>query len=148
MADRTVRAHILITLVCSMVRPGQKKEVAAPTLSDVDQGHIFRGPLVKLVEILRRLDRPFFDVTDDVLGRGRRLQSQRSQPFAHGEHLTEGQRGRRFPTTFTHGRSSLPPAHQRTGRNALCSIIVSAMYRSISSFRVAASNCWTSSSIN
>src|SRR5678815_4382497 len=88
MADRAVRAHILITLVRSMVGPGQEEKIAAPILSDMDQGHIFRGPLVQLLEILRRLDRPFFDVADDVFGRRRRLQSQRSQPLAHGEYLS------------------------------------------------------------
>src|SRR6185295_9268498 len=148
MADRAVGAHVLIALIDRVVGPCQEKKIAPPTLSDVDLSHIFREPRVQLVEILRRFDRPFFNITDDVLCRHRRLQPQRSQPFAHGEHLTEGQRGRRFPTTFTHSGSSLPPAYHRAGLNALCSIVVSARYRSISSFRVSASNCCTSSSLN
>jgi hypothetical protein len=56
-----------------MVSSDQEKKIAAPTLSDVNQGYIFRGPCVQLVEILRRFDRPFFDVTDDVSRRDCRL---------------------------------------------------------------------------
>ena len=78
MADRAVGAHILIALIDSMVGPSQEKEVAPPPLPDVNQGHIFRGPRIQLVEILRRLDRPFLDVTDDVLRRRCGLQPQSS----------------------------------------------------------------------
>src|SRR5215510_105629 len=148
MADRAVGAHVLIALIDSVVGPCQEKKVAAPILSDVDLSHIFREPRIQLVNILRRFDRPFFNITDDVLCRRRRLQPQRSQPFAHSEHLVEGHRGRGFPTTFTHSGSSLPPASYRAGLNALCSIMVSPRYRSISSFRVSASNCCTSSLLN
>src|SRR5437868_12387759 len=148
MADRAVGAHILIALVYRVIGPGQEEKISAPDLSDVDQGHIFCGPDVQLVEIFGRLDRPLLDVTDDISRRHRRLQSQCSQAFAHDKDLTKGQRGRRFPTAFTHGGSSLPPAHYRAGRRAFCAIVVSSRYRSMPSFSVANSNCCTSSSLN
>src|ERR1043165_8121761 len=148
MADRTVGDHLRIALVYRVEGPRQQEKITALAHSDVDQSHIFLRPRVPLIEIFSRLDRPFFDVTDDISRRHCRLQSQCSQTFAYGKHLTKGQRDRRFPTAFTHGGSSLPPAHQRTGRSAFCTIVVSSRYRSMPSFRVAASNCCTSSSLN
>ena len=46
MTDRAVGPHILIALVDRVVGPGQKKKIAPPTVSDMDQGHIFGGPPV------------------------------------------------------------------------------------------------------
>jgi hypothetical protein len=73
MTDRAVCTHILIALVDRVVGPGQEEKIASPILSNVDEGDIFGGPLVQLPKILRRLDRPFFNITDDIFRRRRRL---------------------------------------------------------------------------
>jgi hypothetical protein len=72
--DRTVGAYVLIALVDGVVGPGQEKKIASPILSNMYEGDIFGGPPVKLPKVLRRLDRPFFNITDDILRWRRRLQ--------------------------------------------------------------------------
>src|SRR5262249_40441672 len=53
MADRAVGAHILKAKVGGMVGTGQQEKISAPTIADVHERHVLRGPGIQAVEIFR-----------------------------------------------------------------------------------------------
>ena len=108
MADRTVRADILIPLKNGVVRAGQQEEISPPALAHMHERDVFRGPGIELIKFVRRGHGPFLDVTDHVLRGHRRFQSQRGQPFSDCQNLAERQRSRCFPAPLTHSSESLP----------------------------------------
>ena len=174
MTDGAIGPDVLMTLVNRMIGTGQEKEIPAPPLPHMDQGDIFRRPRIKLIDGIERRNRPFLDVTDDILSRRDWFQSKSRQPFPDCECVLKTQWRRRFPPPLSHGSFPLvrpeirgstirtptpasppsdsmevPPAHFcRTDLNALRSIIVSPSSRSIPSRKVAESCSCTSSLLN
>jgi hypothetical protein len=102
MTDGAVGSDILVLLIDRMVGTGEEEEITSPAFPDVDERDIFSRPWIKLIELVRRADRPFFDVADHVLSRDSRLQPERRKSTTYRKSLTKAQWRRRFPPPLSH----------------------------------------------
>ena len=107
MADGAIGTDILMALIDRVIGPREKKEIAAPSFPYMDERDVFRGPGIKLIEVVERPDRPFLHIADHVVGRRDRLQPKRGEALPYGKRLTEAQGRRRFPPSLTHSGGSL-----------------------------------------